>query len=130
MNLNWRVCFCASGTHLPRKNAIRSTGSHCRRIGEKSVSPVRRPSWLPASAFAGAGAGAAGSATSALTGQPAVGRSRAAPDLLALGSAPGVAGRREAVVVLELEVRELHPDAGDEERVGVRREAAVGLDEV
>ena len=40
---------------------------------------------------------------------------------------PGVA---EALVVLDLQVRELHPDARQVEGVGVRGEAAVGLDEV
>ena len=41
-----------------------------------------------------------------------------------------VPGCAEPLVVLDLQVRELHPGARQVERVGVRREAAVGLDEV
>src|SRR5581483_5787687 len=121
MKSNCRMCVCASGTYLPSQKATFCTGRHLRRTGEKSVSAVMRPCTLPGLRLGGA---------VVLRCARRAPSSRATPDLPPLGRAAGVPRDGEAVVVLDLEVRELHPDAGHGERVDVRREAAVRLDEV
>ena len=84
---------------------IRRNHSHCRRIGVNSVRPVMRPATLLA-----------------LTCRSQISRPFGLPAHVARG--------RVLLVVLDLQVRELHPDAGQVERVGVRREAPVGVHQV
>src|SRR3954454_773796 len=121
MNSNCRMCFCASGIHFPSQKADFATGSQRRRTGVNSVRPVRRPIVFPG-LEGGTWTGAAATWDVAIRLAP--------PDLPALGLAARVRRVAEALVVLDLQVRELHPDAGQVERVRVRREASVGLDQV